>query len=72
MNRTNRATVKTRNVSLPFRFTKATIVVVGLNKVYSYNFIVHLRQNTISCTTRQMAYMSKALTLNTQNYRHEL
>ena len=44
----------------------------GLNKVYSHDIIVHLKQNTISCTTSQTAYVSTALTLKTQNYRDEL
>ena len=45
---------------------------VGLNKIYSYNFVVHLKQNIISRTTSQTGYTSTALTLNTQNYRQEL
>ena len=47
------------------------ITVFGLNKVYSLDIIVHLKQNTKSYTSHT-AYMSTALTLNTQNYRHEL
>ena len=43
----------------------------GLNKVYSLDIVVHLKQNTISYTTSQTAYMSTAVTLNTQNYRHK-
>ena len=39
--------------------------------VYSFDIVVYLKQNTISYTTSQTAYMSTALTLNTQNYRHE-
>ena len=30
--------------------------------------MVHLKQNAINCATSQTAYMSTALTLNTQNY----
>ena len=30
----------------------------GLNKVYSHDIIVYLKQNTVSCTTSQTAYMS--------------
>ena len=44
---------------------------LGLNKVCSFDIVVHLKQNTISYTTSQTAYMSTALTLNTQNYRYK-
>ena len=43
----------------------------GLNKVYSFDIVVHLKQNTISYTRSQTAYMSTAVTLNTQNYRYK-
>ena len=36
-------------------------VLHGLNKVYSHDIIVPLKQNTISCTTSQTAHMSTAL-----------
>ena len=32
-------------------------IVIGLNKVYSHGLLEHLKQNTVSCTTRQTAYM---------------
>ena len=44
---------------------------ISLNQIYSHDIIVHLKRNTISCTTSQTAYMSAALTLNTQNDRYK-
>ena len=52
-------------------FACPRVCVFGLNKVYSHDIQVHLKQKTVSCTISQTAYMSTALTLNTQSYRHE-
>ena len=43
-----------------------------MNNIYLYTIVVHLKQNIISCTSRQTVCISTPLTLNTQNYRHEL
>ena len=43
---------------------------VGLNKVYSFDIVVHLKQNTIRYTTSQRAYISTALTLNKVELTH--
>ena len=60
---------------------KSKRVLSGLNETFSYNIIVHLKQNIIcctssqtaySCTSSQTAYIGAALTLHTQNYRHKL